>query len=161
MQQKQWINLLYALVAIIAVAAASIIGQIATYPSLVPWYASLTKPAFNPPNWMFGPIWTILYVLMALAVWRILLLPSGSARRTALILFFAQLTLNAAWSWLFFAAKSPFLGLVDIVPQLVLIVTTTVAFHRLDRLAAYCLVPLVVWVAFATVLNFSIWLLNR
>lgn len=161
MQQKQWINLLYALVAIIAVAAASIIGQIATYPSLVPWYASLTKPAFNPPNWIFGPIWTILYVLMALAVWRILLLPSGSARRTALILFFAQLTLNAAWSWLFFAAKSPFLGLVDIVPQLVLIVTTTVAFHRLDRFAAYCLVPLMVWVAFATVLNVSIWLLNR
>ena len=82
-------------------------------------------------------------------------------RRTALTLFFIQLALNAAWSWMFFAANSPLLGLVNIVPQFALIVATVVAFYRLDRLAAYCLVPLTAWVASATVLNFSIWTLNR
>jgi benzodiazapine receptor len=80
---------------------------------------------------------------------------------TALTLFFIQLALNAAWSWMFFAANSPLLGLVNIVPQFALIVATVVVFYRLDRLAAYCLLPLSAWVAFATVLNFSIWLLNR
>jgi len=137
------------------------IGQIATYPNLAPWYASLSKPAFNPPNWVFGPVWTTLYLLMAFAAWRILRLPSDPTRRTALALFFVQLAMNAAWSWMFFAAHSPLLGLINIVPQLALIVATVVVFYRLDRLAAYCLVPLTAWVAFATVLNFSIWALNR
>jgi tryptophan-rich sensory protein len=102
-----------------------------------------------------------LYLLMAFSVWRILRLPDGSMRRTALTLFFIQLALNAAWSWMFFAANSPLLGLVNIVPQIALIVATVVVFYRLDRLASYCLLPLSAWVAFATVLNFSIWLLNR
>ena len=97
---------------------------------------------------------------MAFALWRILRMPDSRPRRIALILFFIQLALNAAWSWMFFAAHSPILGLVDIVPQLAVIVMTIIAFHRLDRLAAWCLVPLAAWVAFATVLNFSIWRLN-
>ena len=102
-----------------------------------------------------------MYLLMAFSVWRILRLPDGSMRRTALTLFFIQLALNAAWSWMFFAAHSPLLGLVNIVPQFALIVATVVVFYQLDKLAAYCLLPLSAWVAFATVLNFSIWLLNR
>ncbi|MGA8292047.1 MAG: TspO/MBR family protein [Rhodoplanes sp.] len=150
-----------ALISVSAVAAASVIGQIATYPNLAPWYANLAKPSFNPPNWVFGPVWTTLYLLMAFSVWRILRLPAGSMRRTALTLFFVQLVLNAAWSWMFFAANSPLLGMVNIVPQTALVIATVVAFYRLDRLAAFCLVPLTAWVAFATVLNFSIWILNR
>ena len=83
--------------AIIAVSAASFVGQLATYPNLGPWYAGLAKPSFNPPNWVFAPVWTTLYVLMAFAVWRILRLPQVSAaRRLALSLFFIQLALNAA-----------------------------------------------------------------
>jgi tryptophan-rich sensory protein len=160
-QQNRWVSAGFALIAVAVVAAASVTGQIATYPNLAPWYASLTKPAFNPPNWMFGPVWTTLYLLMVFAVWRILRLPSGPTRRTALTLFFVQLAMNATWSWMFFAANSPLLGLINIVPQLALIVATVVVFYRLDRLAAYCLIPLAAWVAFATVLNFSIWLLNR
>lgn len=159
--QNRWLSAGFALIAVVAVTAASVVGQIATYPNLAPWYASLTKPSFNPPNWAFGPVWTTLYVLMAFAVWRILRLSAGSIRRTALTLFFIQLALNAAWSWMFFAANSPLLGLINIIPQLALIVATVVAFYRLDRLASYCLVPLAAWVAFATVLNFSIWVLNR
>ena len=100
-------------------------------------------------------------LMMAFAVWRILRLPEASAeRRWALGLFIAQLALNAAWSWMFFAANNPLLGLINIVPQILVIVATMVAFYRLDRMAGWCLVPLAAWVSFATVLNFAIWKLN-
>jgi translocator protein len=148
-------------VAIIAVSITSSVGQLATYPNIAPWYAGLVKPTFNPPNWVFAPVWTALYVLMAFAVWRILRLPEASAsRRLGLTLFVVQLVLNAAWSWMFFGAHNPMLGAINIVPQLLFIVATVVAFHRLDRIAAWCLVPLVAWVAFASVLNIAIWQLN-
>jgi benzodiazapine receptor len=150
-----------AALAVIAVAAASILGQLATYPNLAPWYASLVKPSFNPPSWVFAPVWTSLYLLMAFAAWRILRLPPDApGRRTSLALFFVQLALNAAWSWMFFGAHSPGLGLLNIVPQLLLVLATIIAFARLDRIAALCLVPLALWVTFAGVLNFAIWRLN-
>ena len=146
--------------AIAAVGTASVLGQLATYPNLVPWYAGLAKPSFNPPNAVFAPVWTALYLMMAFAVWRILRLPPSLERRNALVLFAAQLVLNAAWSWMFFAVHSPALGMINIVPQLIVIVCAIVAFGRLDRLAALCLVPLAAWVAFASALNFEIWRLN-
>src|SRR5678815_3600010 len=112
-------DLLYAVVAVASVAGASIVGQLATYSNLEPWYAGLNKPTFNPPNWVFAPAWTGLYLLMALAVWRVLRLRvRRSGRREALIVFFTQLFLNAAWPWMFFGANSPLLGLINIVPQL-------------------------------------------
>ncbi len=151
----------FALLALAAVAAASCAGQLATFPNLAPWYAGLTKPSFNPPNWVFGPVWTALYALMAFSLWRVLRLPHHfAARRWAITLFFVQLVLNAAWSWMFFAAHSPLLGLINIVPQWMLVVATIVAFHRLDKIAAWCLMPLAAWVAFAGVLNLAIWRLN-
>lgn len=151
----------FAVLAVVSVAAASVLGQLATYPNLAPWYAGLTKPSFNPPNWIFGPVWTALYALMALAVWRILRLPRDSAaRRLALSLFFIQLALNAAWSWMFFGAHNSLLGVINIVPQFLVIVAAVVAFYRLDKLAAWCLVPLAMWVAFASILNVAIWRLN-
>jgi tryptophan-rich sensory protein len=151
----------FGLMAIVAVATTSLVGQFATYPNLAPWYAGLAKPSFNPPNWVFGPVWTTLYLLMAFAVWRILRKPAASAERGwALSLFFAQLALNAAWSWMFFAAHNPLLGLINIVPQFLVIIATIVAFYRIDRMAGWCLMPLAAWVCFATVLNFAIWKLN-
>lgn len=153
-------DLRLALISIVALAATSVAGQLATYPNLEPWYAGLEKPSFNPPNWVFAPVWTSLYGLMALALWRVLRLPRSGERRTALILFGALLILNAAWSWMFFGANSPALGLINIVPQLAVIGATIAAFARLDRVAAWCLSPLAVWVTFAAVLNFSIWRLN-
>lgn len=147
--------------AIVAVGTASVVGQFATYPNLAPWYADLIKPAFNPPNWVFAPVWTTLYTLMAFALWRILRLSQTLAtRRSALALFVIQLTLNVAWSWMFFGANNPLLGVINIVPQLLVILATVVVFHRLDRVAAWCLVPLAAWVAFAGVLNVAIWRLN-
>lgn len=148
------------LFAIVPVAAALIVGQIATFPNLAPWYASLAKPSFNPPNWLFGPVWTTLFVLMAVSAWRVLRLPPSRLRRWGLSLFYVQLALNAAWSWMFFAAHNPALGLVNVVPQWIAIVGTILVFRNLDRIAAWSLVPLAAWVAFATVLNVAIWRLN-
>lgn len=151
----------YAVLAVAAVAITSILGQIATNPNLVPWYAGLAKPTFNPPNWVFAPVWTILYALMAFALWRTLRLSGPyAARRRAVLLFFILLIFNAAWSWMFFWAQSPLLGLLNIVPQFVVILVTITLVARLDSLAAICLFPLAAWVAFAGVLNLAIWRLN-
>jgi benzodiazapine receptor len=146
--------------AIVAVVAVSLCGQLATYPNLAPWYAALAKPSFNPPNWIFAPVWSALYLLTAFALWRVLRLRPSPERRVALLLFFIQLALNAAWSWMFFAAHSPLLGLIDIIPQWLAILATVFAFARLDRKAAWCLVPLAAWVGYAAVLNAMIWWLN-
>jgi len=154
-------ELVLALIAVIAVGAASMLGQLATYPNLAPWYANLAKPWFTPPSWVFGPVWTALYALMAFALWRVLRAPDHVAgRRLAIVLFGLQLVLNAAWSWMFFGANSPLLGMINIVPQLLIILATIAAFARVDRAAAWCLVPLAVWVAYASVLNAAIWQLN-
>jgi tryptophan-rich sensory protein len=148
------------LVALVAVACASVFGQAATYPNLA-WYAGLARPSFSAPNWLFAPVWTTLYLLMAFALWRVLRLPAQTpGRRTALTLFFTQLALNAAWSWMFFAAHSPLLGLVNIVPQLGVILAMIAAFWQLDRAAGLSLMPLAAWVAFASVLNAAVWWMN-
>jgi translocator protein len=153
-------NITFIALAVTSVAAASIIGQFATAPNLAPWYAGLVKPSFNPPNWVFAPVWTLLYVLMAFALWRVLRLPPSPARRLVLALFFTQLMLNAAWSWMFFAAHSPLLGLINVIPQFLVILAAIVGFYRLDKLAGFCLMPLLAWVGFASILNFAIWRLN-
>jgi translocator protein len=148
-------------IAVIPVFAALIVGQIATYPNLTPWYAGLVKPSFNPPNWVFAPVWTTLYALMAFAAWRVLRSRRRTAmRRVGLVLFFVQLALNAAWPWMFFAAQSPGFGVINIIPQLAAIIATFAVFLWLDVAAALALIPLAAWVAFAAVLNFSIWSLN-
>ena len=147
--------------AVLPVVATLLVGQLATLPNLVPWYQGLAKPAFNPPNALFGPTWSLLYALMAVAAWRLLRLPPDRpGRPAALAAFYAQLALNAAWPWLFFALHSPALGLVDIVPQLLLVGLAVATAWRVDRIAASCLVPLLAWVGFATALNLAILRLN-
>lgn len=149
-----------AFLAFLPVLAASLLGNLATRPNL-DWYRALNKPGFTPPGLLFAPVWTLLYLLMAFAAWRILRLPSDTDGRTiALVLFFTQLALNAAWSWMFFGMQNPAAGLANILPQWLLIVATLILFYRLDSLAALSLAPLVAWVGFATVLNFSVWRLN-
>lgn len=148
-------------IATIPVIAASILGQLATYPNLASWYAGVAKPWFKPPNWIFAPVWTTLYVLMAYSVWRVLKVVRRNAELpTGLLLFFSQLALNALWSWLFFGLHNPLAGLVNILPQLLLIIATINWFRKIDLIAAVCLVPLAAWVAFASLLNFEIWRLN-
>lgn len=148
-------------ISVLPVIAALVLGNLATIPNIPTWYAGLEKPGFNPPNWVFGPVWTLLYAMMAYALFRILTLPAGTpGRQTAIMVFFIQLTLNAAWSWAFFGANSTLGGLLVIVPLLAMILVTIWKFRPLDQASAYLLAPYAAWVSFATVLNFAIWRLN-
>lgn len=141
--------------------AVGAVGGLATASSVTSWYPGLEKPAFNPPNAVFGPVWTMLYVLMALAAWRVWRAgATGRLRRTALILYGVQLALNLGWSLLFFGLRQPGLALGEIVVLFAALLATGVAFFRVDRPAGLMMIPYGAWVAFATVLNFEIWRLN-
>ncbi len=147
--------------AVVPVFGAMILGSIATTPNIPTWYVFIQKPSFTPPNWVFGPAWTILFTMMAIAIWRILRLPEGTpGRARAVTLFYVQLALNAGWSWAFFWAQSPLAGLIVIIIFLVTIALTLVSFRRLDRIAGWLFVPYLAWVSYATLLNFAIWRLN-
>jgi tryptophan-rich sensory protein len=144
------------------VTLAAGIGSFATIPNIPGWYAGLDKPSFTPPNWAFGPAWTVLYVLMGISFWRILNTANGSpGRRTAIGVFIVQLTLNALWSVAFFGLHSPLFGLVVIFAMIAAIVATIFAFWPLDRIAGLLMLPYLAWVAFASALNLSVFLLNR
>lgn len=121
------------------------------------WYAGLAKPSFNPPNSVFAPVWSVLYLLMGIAAWRAWRQRGIDA---ATGLWLAQLVFNAAWSWLFFGRHLLAVALVEIVVLLALIVATTTAFFRCDRAAGWLMVPYVAWVSFATLLNAALWQLN-
>ncbi|WP_112661703.1 TspO/MBR family protein [Microvirga flavescens] len=149
------------ILAVLPVVIVAFLGNLATIPNIPTWYASLAKPPFTPPNWVFGPAWTILYALMAFSLWRILSLPrSEPGRAGAIATFFVQLALNALWSWAFFAGHSPLAGLIVIVALIAAIVITIYRFKPLDPLAALFLVPYLAWVIFASALNLAIWELN-
>lgn len=134
------------------------VGGIVTSDSVRSWYPSLVKPTWNPPAWIFGPVWTTLYLMMAVAAW---LVWRQAGWCGALVWFAGQLTLNATWSPLFFGWHRVDLALVNIVALWVAIVGTLVAFWKVSPLAGGLLVPYLLWVSFATALNFTLWRLNR
>lgn len=136
------------------------IGATITATTVRTWYPTLHKPPFNPPDWVFAPVWTTLYVLMAIAGWRVWRRARLEVTRKALIVFVVQLALNLAWSFIFFGLQQISLALVEIVILLLAIIANTILFWRIDRWAGALFVPYVLWVAFATVLNASLWLLN-
>ena len=142
--------------------AAGGIGSIATARSVGEWYTVLSKPWWNPPSWIFGPAWTLLYVLMGVAAWRVWLSAGsfGSAR-SALILFLLQLALNGLWSWLFFGFRMPGAALVELLLLWAFIAATIRAFSFHDYTAAWMMVPYLAWVSFAGALNAAILILNR
>jgi benzodiazapine receptor len=141
--------------------AAGGVGGLAVSQAIVDWYPTLNKPSWNPPSWVFGPVWTVLYVLMAIAAWLVWKKDVRlSGVRVALMLFFAQLVFNCLWSFAFFKLRSPAIGLVDIVILLALLLLTTRAFFNQSKAAGVLLLPYVAWASFATVLNFTIWRLN-
>jgi benzodiazapine receptor len=152
---KQAIALLISLAVCFSAAG---IGSLATTPNIATWYAGLAKPSWNPPNWIFGPVWTALYISMAVAAW--LVWQQGGLWQWALGLFALQLVLNAAWSWLFFGFHMPGAAFAEIVVLLAAIVATTIAFWPKSMMAGILMLPYLGWVAFATVLNFTIWRLN-
>lgn len=124
------------------------------------FYAELTRPVWAPPASVFGPVWTLLYIMMGVAAWLVWREASSAGVHRALLLFVAQLVLNVLWSWLFFAWHRGALAFLDIIVLLVLIVATVSAFWRVRPLAGALLIPYLAWVSFASVLNYSVWQLN-
>lgn len=148
-------------VAILVAESAGIIGSFFTTSSVPTWYAALAKPSFNPPSWIFGPVWTALFLLMGIAaflVWK-----KGWEKkevRIALGIFGGQLILNILWSVLFFGLHSPLAAFVEIIILWSAILWTILAFRKISRTAAWLLLPYILWVSFAAVLNFAIWNLS-
>lgn len=139
---------------------AGAIGSIFTFQSIPTWYATINKPFFTPPNEIFGPVWTILYVLMGTALYLIWQSKEHKSKNQAYILFFSQLVLNTIWSILFFGLQSPFLAFVEIIILLLIIILTAKSFYRISKIAGLLLVPYIAWVTFASLLNFAVWILN-
>lgn len=125
------------------------------------WYGQLRKPAWNPPGWIFGPVWTALYTMMAVAAWLVWRQGGFPSQRKALGLFLLQLLLNAAWSPLFFGLHNPALAFAEIVLLWFAILGTLITFWKIHRCAGALLLPYLAWVTFAAVLNFTLWQLNR
>jgi benzodiazapine receptor len=161
MERTRARDIVEAVVSIVVCQGAGLIGSVATFPSIPTWYASLDKPPFNPPNWIFGPVWTTLYTLMGIAaflVWR-----KGIRNREvkiALGIFLVQLVLNTLWSVIFFGLNSLAGGLVVIVVLWIAILLSIITFFRISKVAGALLIPYILWVSFATILNFSLWQLN-
>jgi tryptophan-rich sensory protein len=140
---------------------AGLVGSVFTASALKSWYVELAKPALNPPSWIFGPVWTTLFVLMGIAlylVWK--KLPTNKHAKTGLVLFGVQLGLNVLWSVLFFGLRSPGIAFIEIVFLWLAILATIVSFAKVSKKAAWMLVPYILWVSFASYLNYSIFILS-
>ena len=148
------------LLSLVVSFAAGGIGSLATTPNIPTWYAALEKPFFNPPNWVFGPVWTLLYILMGVSLYLVWTSKGKASKQTAHRLFGVQLVLNALWSIVFFGLHQPWLAVAVIAGLLVILVFTVRVFAKYSRLAAWLLVPYVAWVSFAYTLNIGVALLN-
>jgi benzodiazapine receptor len=138
---------------------AAALGGLASV-SAASFYAQLARPAWAPPAWLFGPVWSLLYLLMALAAWLVWRRAGLAGARLALGLYVTQLAANALWSWLFFAWRQGAAASVEVLLLWALVLATTLAFWRISRVAAWLLVPYLAWVSFAAVLTFAIWRRN-
>lgn len=158
MSKGDWVKLT---VAVVGSEAAGIIGSVFTASSIPTWYATIVRPEFSPPNWIFGPVWTTLYALMGIAaflVWR-----KGLDRKevkVALGIFLLQLVLNSLWSIIFFGLQNPGAAFIEIIFLWLAIVATIIAFAKISKPAAWLLAPYILWVSFAAYLNYAIWALN-
>lgn len=159
-------NVLYAVLFMFGCLIIGFIGSLFTTPAIPGWYATLNKPSFNPPSWVFAPVWTMLYVLMGIAAYLVWSNKKDKKKSTdvsvnfALGTFAVQLFLNLLWSILFFGFQSPVLGLACIALLWVAIIVTIVQFHKFSRVAALLLLPYLLWVTFAIVLNYYLWQMN-
>jgi len=155
------VNIIRLVVSIAICEGAGVLGSLFTTPSVPTWLASLNKPSFNPPNWIFGPVWTFLFFLMGVALY--IVWSRGLATRgvkTALLIFGIQLFLNILWSVLFFGLHLPFAAFIEIIFLWLAILASIVTFYRVSATASLLLIPYILWVSFASVLNFYLWRLN-
>jgi tryptophan-rich sensory protein len=138
---------------------ASTIGSLFTASSVSTWYLTLNKPVFNPPGWIFGPVWTLLYLLMGIALY-LVWIDKAKNKEKAYWLFGIQLGLNALWSILFFGLKNPLFAFIEIILLWIAILMTIIYFYKINKKTIYLLLPYILWVSFASVLNFSLMILN-
>jgi tryptophan-rich sensory protein len=137
-------------------------SSIVTQTGIETWYPTIEKPSFNPPNWLFGPVWTVLYICIAVAggiIWD--KIDTHPLAKKALLFFAIQLLLNSLWSFLFFGLKNPLIALIEIILLLLIIYETYLLFSKINKVAGYLFIPYLLWVSFAMFLNGSIWWLNR
>lgn len=153
-------KLIGAIISILIAEAAGLIGSVFTAASVKSWYLTLVKPSWNPPSWLFGPVWTSLYALMGLSAYLIWQEKNKAGLKLALGIYVLQLILNIIWSGLFFGLKNPGLAFAEIIVLLVFIIVTLVLFWRINRFAGMLLIPYLAWVLFASYLNYTIWRLN-
>ena len=157
-------NLSSPLKLVIAILACEVIGftsGLIGSAGMNVWFDNLQKPSWNPPNYLFGPVWTFLYVLMGIAFWLIWKNETPeSNKRNAYTVFAMQLFLNFCWSIIFFRFQSPFFALIEILLLLAMILLTAYHFAKISKTAAYLLIPYALWVSFASVLNYTLWSLN-
>ena len=153
-------NIIKLCVALILPLAVGSIAGIFTAQAIPEWYASLNRPSFNPPNGIFGPVWTTLYVLMGISLFLIWKQDPSAKRNTAIVIFFVQLLLNFCWTFLFFYFKEIGLALIEIIILWITILLMIISFYKIKPVAAYINIPYILWVSFATVLNAAYYLLN-
>lgn len=151
-------NISKLIISIALCLSAGALGSLFTSSSIPTWYAALQKPAFNPPSWIFGPVWTLLYIMMGIALY--LVWTNKKKSKTAITIFGIQLALNALWSILFFGLKSPLYAFIDIIALWITILLAIIYFYKTSKTAAYLLIPYILWVSFASVLNFYLMILN-
>jgi benzodiazapine receptor len=161
MQRSKTNKILLLVASLIICQSAGITGSIFTTPAIPTWYANINKPSFRPPNWVFAPVWTTLFLLMGIALF--LIWKKGLKRKDVKIAFFFfifHLVLNTLWSFLFFGLESPFAAFIEIIFLWISILVSIILFFRISKVAGILLIPYILWVTFASVLNFSIWRLN-
>lgn len=163
MEQKTLSRTFKIIVMIVTCVVVGAISGLLTQKGVDTWYPTIKKPSFNPPNWVFAPVWTTLYVLMGIAaglVWHEIDRQKETARK-GLTFFAIQLGLNALWSFIFFGLNNPFLAFIEIILLWLMIYETFVQFNKVNKIAGYLFIPYLLWVTFATALNGAIWWLNR
>jgi tryptophan-rich sensory protein len=153
----RWLSLVGWIVLCFAVAG---ISSTWTANEVNGWYRTLVRPSYAPPNWLFGPVWTLLYLLMAIAAWQVWQSPPSTLRNVGIALFLMQLALNFAWPWVFFRLHALGAGLVEIIALWIAIAATMFVFRRISPAATWMLAPYLAWVSFATALNAGFWRLN-
>ena len=156
----KFIDILKLVASLIICQLAGFIGSLFTTPVIPTWYTTLNKPFFTPPNWVFSPIWISLFILMGISLFFVWRKPDHPKVKIAMISFSIQLILNTLWSAAFYGLKSPLLGLMDIVLLWMAILFTILNFFKVSKFAGVLLIPYLLWVSFATLLNFSLWILN-
>lgn len=158
---KTNINWLWLFAMVLICQTAGIIGSVFTFSAIPEWYRDLVKPTFSPPNWLFAPVWTILYTLMGISVY----LVQSSAKKSRLakmasVIFWIQLVINSLWSIVFFGMRDIGLALIVIILLLTLVTFLTIKFKDINKTASLLLLPYLIWISFAAILNFSLWTLN-